>query len=279
MKRRVSYVTVGLVVCLCFTGRAAGPSESPSAISFAVIGDFDTGTPHHTELARTMADLRDRDGLDFVITVGGNISGDWSGKTVRDRFETSFSSLISAGVPFFASLGKYDSAEQRRYPLFNMGGQRYYLVRRGNADFFALDSNYLDPAQLDWLRHSLSASTATWKIVFFHHPLYSSGKPHGSSEDLQRLLEPLFQQYGVRVVFTGHDHMYERIKPQGGITYFVCGSSGQSPGRYPDVRSPKAAAGFYRDQAFLTVRIAGDQLAFRAITRTGAVVDAGEIRR
>jgi hypothetical protein len=79
-------------------------------------------------------------------------------------------------------------------------------------------------------------------------------------------------------VFSGHDHVYERLKPQKGITYFVCGSGGQL--RKGDLgRSDITAAGFDQDQTFTLVEVGVDELHFETISRAGAMVDAGVIRR
>ena len=91
-------------------------------------------------------------------------------------------------------------------------------------------------------------------------------------------LEPLFVKYGVNVVYSGHDHIYERIKPQKGIYYFVSGSGGQLRGG--DLKkTPLTAAGYDQDQTFMLNEVAGDELFFQVITRTGATVDAGVITR
>jgi hypothetical protein len=92
------------------------------------------------------------------------------------------------------------------------------------------------------------------------------------------MLEPLLVKYGVQMVFAGHDHIYERLKPQQGIHHFVVGSSGQL--RKGDLQpSATTAAGFDQDQAFLLVEIDGLELFFQAISRTGLTVDSGHIRR
>ncbi len=92
------------------------------------------------------------------------------------------------------------------------------------------------------------------------------------------MLEPLLVRYGVDVVFSGHEHVYERIKPQKGITYFIAGSGGQlrKGGVTP---SAMTAAGFDQDQTFMLVEIVGDEMFFQAISRTGRVVDSGVIHR
>ena len=82
----------------------------------------------------------------------------------------------------------------------------------------------------------------------------------------------------ISAVFSGHEHFYERTTPQKGITYFIEGSSGQL--RKGDVnRSPMTAAAFDQDQTFMLVEIMGDQLTFETVSRTGAIVDAGVVRR
>jgi hypothetical protein len=88
----------------------------------------------------------------------------------------------------------------------------------------------------------------------------------------------MFVKYGVQVVFSGHEHVYERVKPQKGIQYFTEGSSAKLMARALQETSFKAA-GFDTDNSFMLVEIAGDELYFQTISRTGATVDSGVIRR
>ena len=159
--------------------------------------------------------------------------------------------LLDAGVKFYASLGNHDAREQRYYKLFNMDGKLYYTFKapKQSVRFFALESTYLDPEQIAWLEKELKDSNEDWKIPFFHHPLYSSGDRHGSDTRLREVLEPLFVKYSVSVVLTGHDHFYERIKPQKGIVYFVVGSGGQLRKGNIDKGSGLTAAGNDTDQS------------------------------
>src|SRR5262249_25769822 len=134
--------------------------------------------------------------------------------------------------------------------------------------------------QLTWLEEQLSAvgKTTDWKICYFHHPLYSSAAFHGSSVELRTVLEPMFLKYGVDVVFSGHEHVYERTKPQRGIYYFTEGASVQL--RAGDFREMNlTAAGFDKDCSFLAVEVAGADLYFRTTSRTGEVVDSGIIHK
>ncbi|MEO7650674.1 MAG: metallophosphoesterase, partial [Bryobacteraceae bacterium] len=227
-------------------------------------------------VAKQMARFRDFFPFTFVLMAGDNIYGGSSPADFQKKFEVPYRDLLDGGVKFYASLGNHDSPNQRFYKPFNMGEKRYYTVKQGNVEFFALDSTYMDPVQIDWLKSRLQASNAAWKIAYFHHPLYSNAFRHGPDEDLKARIEPIFKQFGVRVVFSGHEHVYERFKPQGGIYYFIVGSSGQL--RPHDLkRSPITAKGFDLDQAFLLAEIAGEQLHFQVISRTGKTVDSGVI--
>ena len=168
---------------------------------------------------------------------------------------------------------------QRFYKQFNMSGERYYTFKtQGGVRFFALDSNYMDQKQLEWLEKQLANSGNEWKICFFHHPIYSSGKRHGSSLELRKVLEPLFLKYGVNVVLAGHDHFYERLKPQAGIYYFVCGGAARLRQGNIGLTS-LTAKGFDQDNHFMLMEIEGDQLFFQTISRTGTTVDSGVLTR
>ena len=154
----------------------------------------------------------------------------------------------------------------------------YQSLLDSGVRFFALDSNYMDPAQLEWLEKELQASGSEWKICYFHHPLYSSGETHGSAVELRRIIEPLFIKYGVNVVFSGHEHFYERIKPQNGIYYFISGCAGKL--RKGDIqKTDLTAKGYDQGNSFMLVEIAGNQFSFQTITRTGETIDSGVINR
>jgi 3',5'-cyclic AMP phosphodiesterase CpdA len=136
----------------------------------------------------------------------------------------------------------------------------------------------MDRKQLEWVDATLRDAREDWKICYFHHPLYSNAARHGSAVDLRVLLEPIFVRHGVNVVFSGHDHVYERIKPQKGIYYFVSGSGGQLR-RGNMNSSEQTAASFDQDRSFMAVEVVGTDMFFQAISRTGQTVDSGVIRR
>lgn len=250
--------------------------EKKGAVRFAVIGDSGTGARPQYDIAALMFAAHQQFPFDFVLMLGDNIYGSKSPSAFKRKFEEPYQRLLGAGVQFYASLGNHDETTERFYKPFHMDGKRFYSFKRGSAEFFALDSTYMSPEQLAWLTKSLEGSRARWKICFFHHPLYSDGRTHGPDLDLRKRIEPLLDRYGVNVVFAGHDHVYERLKPQNGIQYFVLGNSGQL--RFHNLRaSSEDARGFDTDRTFGLVEIAGDELFYQVIAGAGETVDSGEI--
>jgi hypothetical protein len=252
------------------------PLEQHS-VRFAVIGDSGTGDREQYEVAARMEAYQQATGFDFVIMLGDNIYGNHAPQDFAKKFEQPYKPLLDAGVKFYASLGNHDDPyTETLYKPFNMGGERYYAFRKGDVAFFALDSNYMDPKQLDWLDQNLKNSQGAWKICFFHHPLFNEGRHHGPDLDLRAQLVPLFQRYKVNAVFSGHEHVYERMKPENNVYYFVLGNSGKLMTH--DLRgSSERVKGFDTDRSFMIVEITAGKLYFQVISRTGETIDSGEL--
>jgi hypothetical protein len=248
------------------------------SLKFAVLGDFGNGDRAQYEVADRMWMARQSFPFDLVLALGDNMYGRQEPRDFIDKFEKPYARLLQAGVRFQAALGNHDKPENRSYAAYHMDGRRYYSFVRQGVRFVVLDTNMMDPAQLQWTEHTLATALEPWKIVYFHHPLYSNGGRHGSNVELRVALEPLLVKYGVEVVFAGHEHIYERLKPQNGITHFVAGSGGQLRRGDAQVGASTAVA-FDQDQAFMLVEIAEEQMYFQTISRTGATVDSGVITR
>lgn len=255
--------------------------NAEGSLKFAAFGDFGTGTRWQYETGAQMAKTREKVPFELVLLMGDNLYGQSRPQEYANFFEKPYKSLLDAGVKFYAALGNHDDRNQRFYKNFNMEEKQYYSFKapKQNVRFFAFESTYPEPEQIRWFEQELKGSGEDWKILYMHHPLYSSGGRHGSDRALREVLEPLLLKYNVSVVFAGHDHFYERIKPQKGIAHFVIGSAGKlAPGDI-DKKSPLTARGFDTDYVFLVGEIVGDQLYFNAITRTGGIVDSGIIGR
>jgi predicted MPP superfamily phosphohydrolase len=232
-----------------------------------------------------MLDAHHKSALDLVVAVGDNIYPNGSGRYFKKHFEEPFAGLLKERVKFYAVLGNHDVEEGRNdqvnYPLFNMGGSNYYSISRNNGlvDFFMLDSTNLDASQVGWIEKSLRESRAIWKLAVLHHPVYSSGKKHGSDLKLREQLEPLFTRYRVQAVFAGHDHVYERTKPQQGIQYFITGAGGKCRRGDIDMKSELRAASYDLDNSFMLIEVDETEMSFKSISQRGDVVDSGVLKQ
>ncbi len=228
---------------------------------------------------------------DFVLHLGDVIYSKGEASKYDPYFFEPYRDLIDR-APVFPSLGNHDYGTDSGQPYLDAfylpannpaGAERYYSFNWGEAHFVALDSMQPytpDSAMTQWLATDLAASTAKWKFVFFHHAIYSSG-PHGLHDPYVRpmrdALAPLFERYGVDIVFNGHDHDYERSTPRRdyppdshAVVYVVSGGGGA--GLYP-VGSSAFTAYSAMVHHTVQVQVDGCILSLRAIDTTGAVFD------
>jgi predicted phosphodiesterase len=279
------------VQALPLDGLAPGTVALPNAersIKFAIIGDSGRGSKEQHEVAQQMALYRQRFDFEFVLMAGDNIyEGPATAEDYRLKFEEPYKALLDAGVQFYAALGNHDDTNQIFYKPFNMGGERYYtfvppvdpLTRWDTrVRFFALDSAYLTRDQLRWIAKETTESRAEWKIAFLHHPLYTSGRYTLAARGMRLALESTLVSGGIDVVFTGHEHIYQRMNLQSGILYFVTGGAGSL--RAGDAAaSPVVARSYDRDYHFMLAELSDDGFFFQAINRLGETVDAGSMVR
>ncbi|MEA5486870.1 MULTISPECIES: metallophosphoesterase [Pseudanabaena] len=211
-------------------------AEEP-LLRFAAIADNGFGSPDQFAVAKSMWETYQQKPYAFVLMAGDNIYSYGEISLAKARFEDPYAPLLSKDVKFYAVLGNHDivksnnGLDQINYQPFNMS-DRYYSFTKGDinegmVEFFALDTNGNAPwdAQLAWLDQQLAQSTAPWKIVYGHHPLYSSGR-HGSNPELTAKLAPIFAKHKVPLYLCGHDHGYERSIPLDGTIYIVNGGGG-----------------------------------------------------
>lgn len=263
--------------------------KKPGSVRMAVIGDSGRGDAAQHAVARQLVAWREQFPFDLVLMLGDNIYDSHTAADYRAKFEEPYKPLLDTGVTFQAAIGNHDDSNQIYYDRFNMGGQRYYSFRRSERSlqgglagagvrFWALDSRTLDPEQLAWLRKGMTASGSRWRIVFFHHPIYTSGRYASAARSLRRALEPILVEGQADVVLAGHEHFYERTHPQRGIFYFISGAAGSL--RRGDInQTPLTARGFDTDYSFMLMEVAGDELYFQAISRAGETIDAGVLTK
>ena len=192
-RRTFLQLLAGASLCRLAPGARVSFLLREKSVRFAVIGDNGTGERPEYEVAEQMAIFREKVQFDFVIMLGDNIYGGESPADFKRKFEDPYKKLLDAGVKFYASLGNHDNPNQRFYKPFNMDGRRYYDYRRGNAAFFALDSNYMDPEQIAWLRKELAGLRCAVEnlllspsaVLRFEGPRLGHRPAQGPGADLQ----------------------------------------------------------------------------------------------
>jgi len=264
-------------------------SQSPGRIRFGVIGDYGNAGQPESDVANLVKGWNP----DLIITTGDNNYELGAASTIDQNIGQYYHEFIFpyAGTygqgdtvnRFFPSLGNHDWNTPGAAPYLNYftlpGNERYYEFVRGPVHFFAIDSDGREPdgnsstsTQGNWLKARLAASTARWKMVYMHHPPYSSGSVHGSTSVMQWP----FRQWGATAVLAGHDHTYERLIKDS-LVYFVNGLGGRSIYSFgtPIAGSVRR---YKDDYGAMLVEASADSIMFRFITRTGAVIDSFTVR-
>ncbi|HYQ02037.1 MAG TPA: metallophosphoesterase [Polyangiaceae bacterium] len=220
------------------TAPDAGSAEPVTR--FVIIGDYGLSGPDEANVAALLTRLKP----DFVITTGDNNYPLGEAETIDENIGRYFHEFIApyrgkfgAGAKenrFFPSLGNHDWYAPGAQPYFDYftlpNNERYYQLVRGDVQLFALDSDPAEPdgytadsKQAEWLQAQLAAAVAPWRVVFFHHPPYSSSSVHGSTVEMRWP----FAEWGASVVYAGHDHTYERLAVDG-FPYVVNGVGGNA---------------------------------------------------
>ncbi|MCS7222472.1 MAG: metallophosphoesterase [Anaerolineae bacterium] len=264
-------------------------SLSSKTVRFAVIGDYGLAGRPEADVAALVKSWNP----DFIITTGDNNYPRGAAETI-DRnigqyyheFIHPYRGLYGAGSAinrFFPVLGNHDWATPGAKPYLEYftlpGNERYYDFVWGPVHLFAIDSDFREPdgitrdsKQAAWLRDRLAASTSPWKLVYMHHPPFSSGL-HGSTAALQWP----YAEWGATAVLAGHDHTYERIL-RGGFPYFVNGLGGNGIYRFKTI-VPGSQVRYNADFGAMLIEASYDAIVFRFISRRGVIVDTYSIHR
>jgi hypothetical protein len=266
------------------TPKISKPDANQPLLHFVAVADTGTGVGGQYAVAKAMAAYHAQKPYSMVVLAGDNIYSngilpDGDMRRIADVFEKPYQPLLQKGVKFHAVLGNHDiitkdGEPQLRYPGFNMNGQRYYTLKQGLVQFFALDLNpgkHLS-AQRDWLQKQLGQSKTPWKVVFSHFPIYSSGV-YGVDRDLIREFASLFKKYGVQLYINGHDHNYERTQEIDGTTYLTCGAgAGLRP-----VSTSQWTAHSSSQLSFAAISVYRDRMEIKGISTQNQVFDRGAI--
>lgn len=253
------------------TFRAAPPGAS--AFTFAVVGDFGSGTSDETAVASLIESWHP----DFVLTVGDNAYPTGS-KELLDRDIFRPYAAVMRGSAWFPALGNHDVAANSGEPeleaFHSLGNERWYRFTWGNAAVVVLDSNASvahGSPQLRFARRAL-ARRSCFRFAAWHHPPW---EPPGRSisPGLRSTIVPLVQRDGTQVVFVGHLHAYARSRPHRGVVYVAVGTGGHAlsdDARKLTIPSARIVQGRF---GALRVDVAGHEARFRYETVDGGVED------
>lgn len=274
------------------TFKTAVNENTPYA--FAVFGD----TQNNPQIWGKLADYAWKERPNFALHAGDIVG------TGGNKFEWVNEFLNPGNVfmkryPIYTAIGNHEGDHKNYYKyMANPEPECWYTFTYGNAQFFMIDSNRdLEPGseQYDWLESELAKSTAKWKFAVHHHPPYSSdendyGDTYKEESTLGdpgvRHIVPLYEKYGMDIVFNGHIHDYERtwsIKEntaveEGGVIYVQTGGAGGGLENYAPTRSWFTAK-VYRDHHYCMVEVNGGRLKFSAIDRNKRLFDGFEIQK
>ena len=243
--------------------------EGREPFRFGVTGDNRTDNNGHANVVAATLPFAP----DFMLNTGDIVDA-----TNYTTFFSIEKELLRNAV-IFPSPGNHDTPSQYQYG-FNR--PNYYSFRWGNAFYLSVntDGDYsAGSAQLQWVEQQLQAASADetidWIIAYHHHPVYSSGS-HGNTAEVIATLNPLYLQYGVDVVFNGHDHNYERIE-RDNVVYVVTGGGGVSPRSMETAVSGQVIAESVRH--ITIVDIDGGVLTLRAYRPDGSLLDERVIEK
>jgi tartrate-resistant acid phosphatase type 5 len=276
-------------------------------LNFIVFGDWGrNGEQDQLDVAAQMGTAaRDMDAK-FIISVGDNFYENGVASVDDPQWQTSFEKVYSASslqIPWRVILGNHDYhancdaqiAYAKTSPRWKMPARYYVQSEKIDAattvDFFYLDttpmvkSYYSDahtqnqvatqdvPKQLAWFKDALAASTAPWKIVVGHHPIYSGGG-HGDTAELIETILPLLQEHKVQAYFNGHDHDLQHLQA-GDVNLFDSGAGSQHTLTFYTKRSKFAKS----RSGFTAVSLQPDKMDVRMIDDRGQLLYTTSIPR
>ena len=268
------------------------PDRKPDRnyVYFIAVGDQGKGGRTQKHVAGLMNEKALKDSLHFVITLGDNFysRGVTSTSDVQwlEKFEAMYD-LPCLQVPFYPSLGNHDHRDDNAHHQVEYSKQNdkwrmphnYYSFSKkidahSAIQFFVLDTYVIvstergeyDPEQVEWLERELKASTATWKVVYGHHPVFSYGE-HGDEKQMNKRVRPLLEKYRVDAYICGHDHDRQFLGPVGGVWYIVSGTASKSR----DTRYGKKTIFAETNLGFTWFRVSADEFHVQFINADGEV--------
>ena len=256
--------------------KTAPASDSNEPVRFLAFGDSGGGGSDQYALMEQMYTVP----YDLIIHTGDVAYDSGTISQYEDNVFGVYADLFR-NLPFFPASGNHDYKTLQGAPfrdVFHLpgdSGEKWYSYDWGRVHFVALDTEADYATQAAWLDADLAATLLPWKIIYLHKPPYSSGT-HGSDTKLRSALAPVLKRHGVQLVLAGHDHNYERIKPQDGTAYVVTGGGGIGT---RSVGTSSFTALSEDVIHYVYVEVGVDELVMHAIDATGREFDSMVVPR
>jgi tartrate-resistant acid phosphatase type 5 len=284
------------------------PFAAHAQTSFLVIGDWGRdGAGYQTAVATQMALAATRVHADFVVSVGDNFYEEGVQKPTDNQFKTSFVDIYKAPslqIPWYVAIGNHDYhgnvQAQIDYsaldPRWHMPA-RYFTIMRKVDDSTSLELFFLDTspfvtqyrtevaykahvagidvkAQVRWLDSALAGSTAQWKMVIGHHPVYSASPKHGNTPELIASIKPLLEKYHAQVYLCGHDHNLQHNRV-GHVDYYVSGGGSEARTAGHRLYTKWSAT----SPGFLAIELTDETLHAQFFNQNGKMLDSSSVAR
>ena len=193
----------------------------------------------------------------FIQNAGDHVEAG-KNESQYDAYLSNYQGSVVYSTPFANAVGNHDYAGTAYNDHFNLPnvsnlgssgqgnaqGDYYYIYN--NALMLVLNSNNRSTAEHEeFIKNTLAKTKDNqdikWKIVVFHHSIYSSAS-HASDNDIlarRDTLAPMFSQNGIDLVLMGHDHVYTRSMLMDGTTALKDESFDQNGNPIHEVTDPK----------------------------------------
>lgn len=275
----------------------AGPA---AAFRFLAFGDSGTGGRGQYQLAEQMAKSQ----FDLVIHTGDLVYKRGEARDYPKKFFAPYAKILPS-IPFMPVIGNHDYDTDRGLPLIKtfvlprnrpkgIAPERHYWFDYGCARFVAVNADAEEDELRDrvvpWMVRVFKSAPGRWRFLYTHYPLYTGSTDRGPVEKFRKILLPALERSGVDVVFSGHNHLYERSKPilagkivtqAEGVVHVVTGAGGAElrPTKPRGEWADHVDVAYDDDLSFTLVDVSLAGLKLQQINRSGQVVDRWELNR
>jgi 3',5'-cyclic AMP phosphodiesterase CpdA len=232
-------------------------------VHLAIAGDVGRPGPHLDAIGAAIAKIGKMQPYDALLLLGDNVYPRGDPRKLPETVFKPFGTVLDQGAALLAILGNHDVKDGNGPEQLRVLGMEcaWWSRRFGDVLVVGLDSHEVEnDAQHAWLEETLANSDARWKIVAVHDSPYSAGY-QGSNLRVRERWAPLFARHGVQLVFSGHDHDYQRSHPIDGVTYVISGGAART--RRSGARDFTAVS--FKWHHFVDVQVFADRLELRAV--------------